>query len=132
MKYRFLTVFLAVALSACSQNDAITSSVATTHNHHAPNHHAPTSSSHTAPHIVAYQQSMNAMHKDMMTASQISNPDRAFALGMIPHHQGAVQMAQIELKYGTDPKMRQLAQAIIQAQEPEIKQMQNWLSQNPK
>ena len=68
----------------------------------------------------------------MMKVIQFYNPDRAFALGMIPHHQGAVQMAQIELKYGTDPKMRQLAQAIIQAQEPEIKQMQNWLSQNPK
>ncbi len=131
MKYRFLIVFLAVALSACSQNDAITSSVATTHNHHAPNHHAPTSSSHTAPHIVAYQQSMNAMHKDMMTASQISNPDRAFALGMIPHHQGAVEMAKIQLQYGKNAEMRQLAQAILQNQQPEIDFMQNWLKNAP-
>ena len=36
-------------------------------------------------------------------------------------------MAQIELKYGSDPEMRKLAQDIIDAQGPEIKQMQDWL-----
>ena len=56
------------------------------------------------------------------------NPDAAFAAGMLAHHQGAVEMAQIELKYGKDPVMRKLAENIIQAQEGEIKLMQNWLA----
>ncbi len=79
------------------------------------------------PHIAAYTQSMSAMHNQMMTASQNANPDIAFAAGMIPHHQGAIDMANIELKYGTDSQMRTLATNVIQAQQSEITQMQRWL-----
>lgn len=46
--------------------------------------------------------------------------DMAFARGMLPYHRGAVDMAMVQLQYGTDKAMRKLAQAIIDAQQPEI------------
>ena len=46
---------------------------------------------------------------------------------MLPHHIGAVKMAEVELKYGKDPEMRKLAEDIINAQQAEIEQMQKWL-----
>lgn len=73
---------------------------------------------------------MTRMHDDMMKGSMLDDPDAAFAAGMIPHHQGAVEMARIELKYGKDPDMKSLAQQIIDAQEPEIRQMRDWLARN--
>ena len=72
-------------------------------------------------------QGMNQMHQDMMAASQYKDPDVAFAAGMLPHHIGAVKMAEVELKYGKDPEMRKLAENIINAQQAEIEQMQKWL-----
>lgn len=71
--------------------------------------------------------SMNKMHENMAKGMNSDNADVAFAQGMIAHHLGAIDMAKIELKYGTDPEMRKLAQAIIDAQGPEIEQMQKWL-----
>ena len=75
-------------------------------------------------------ESMNKMHADMAKGMNSENADVAFADGMIAHHLGAIDMAKIELKYGTDPEMRKLAQAIIDAQGPEIEQMQKWLDKN--
>ena len=49
---------------------------------------------------------------------------------MIAHHQGAIDMAKIELKYGKDPELKALARNIIKAQQPEIKFMQQWLKKN--
>lgn len=66
-------------------------------------------------------------HEAMMTAIYEPDPDVAFAKAMIPHHEGAVSMAKIQLQYGKDETMRKLAQAIIDAQEPEIRLMQDWL-----
>ncbi len=74
--------------------------------------------------------SMNKMHENMAKGMNSANADVAFAQGMIAHHLGAIDMAKIELKYGTDPEMRKLAQAIIDAQGPEIEQMQKWLEKN--
>ena len=54
----------------------------------------------------------------------------AFAAGMLPHHQGAVKMAEIELKYGTDKRLRELAQDIIRAQNAEIAFMKRWLEKH--
>ena len=74
-----------------------------------------------------FMQGMNQMHQDMMAAMQYKDPDVAFAAGMLPHHIGAVKMAEVELKYGKDPEMRKLAENIINAQQAEIEQMQKWL-----
>ena len=77
-------------------------------------------------------QGMNQMNQDMMAAEQYKDPDVAFAAGMLPHHIGAVKMAEVELKYGKDPEMRKLAEDIINAQQAEIEQMQKWLKAHNK
>nr|WP_314458376.1 DUF305 domain-containing protein [uncultured Neisseria sp.] len=77
-------------------------------------------------------QGMDQMNQDMMAAAQYKDPDVAFAAGMLPHHIGAVKMAEVELKYGKNPEMRKLAEDIINAQQAEIEQMQKWLKAHNK
>lgn len=70
--------------------------------------------------------SMPAMHEGMMN----QDADVAFACGMIAHHQGAIDMAEVLLEHGQDEEMRALAQEIIDAQVGEIEQMTTWLAEN--
>ncbi len=69
------------------------------------------------------------MHKDMAIRFT-GNADADFTRGMIPHHQGAVDMAEIVLKFGKDDEIKKLATDIIAAQKTEIAQMQAWLQKN--
>lgn len=71
---------------------------------------------------------MLKMHRDMHQPPS-GNVDRDFAAMMIPHHQGAVDMAQAVLRYGRDPRMRRLAQEIIVEQQQEIAIMRQFLEQ---
>jgi uncharacterized protein (DUF305 family) len=73
---------------------------------------------------------MDRMHSDMMIGMTASDLDVAFVCGMIPHHQGAIDMARAELEYGDDPWVREMAQKVIDAQEAEIAQMKDWLRAN--
>ena len=59
-----------------------------------------------------------SMHKMMadMTIKPTGDVDRDFVAMMVPHHQGAVDMAKAELKYGHNAQLRQLAQEIVAAQ----------------
>ena len=75
----------------------------------------------------AYIEAMNTMHAGMMMAFT-GDPDVDFIKGMIPHHQGAVDAAKVELQYGTDPEARAFAEKVIAAQEAEIKWMTEWLA----
>ena len=79
-----------------------------------------------APSNAAYEAANAKMHKDMAIPLS-GDADRDFLAGMIPHHQGAIDMAEVVLKYGKDPKVRKLAQDIIAAQKAEIAMMQEWL-----
>jgi len=74
----------------------------------------------------AYSSAAGKMHHAMMI-KYTGNADVDFVRGMIPHHQGAINMAKIELKYGKNEEMRKLAKQIIAAQEQEIAFMNNWL-----
>lgn len=78
-----------------------------------------------SPSTLAYQAANHAMHAGMDIAFT-GNADYDFIVGMIPHHQGAIDMAKIQLQYGQDERVRNLAQAVIDAQEAEIAQMQAW------
>ena len=74
-----------------------------------------------------YMGAMMQMHGSMMRTTMTGNADRDFMMMMIPHHEAAVAMAQTELQYGVDPKVKALAQRIISAQRSEIKEMNSWL-----
>ncbi|GGL50394.1 CopM family metallochaperone [Wenxinia marina] len=76
----------------------------------------------------AYARSMAGMHDEMMEGLQHDDPDVAFVLGMIPHHQGAIDMARIQLAAGTDPETRELSRHIIAEQQLEIDAMRAWLA----
>jgi uncharacterized protein (DUF305 family) len=71
---------------------------------------------------------MRVMHNGMQTAPQTGDPDRDFVTMMIPHHQGAIDMAKGVLLYGKDPQIRRLAQEIITDQQHEVQLMQLWLA----
>jgi uncharacterized protein (DUF305 family) len=74
------------------------------------------------------QTAMAHMDAAMNVASS-GDPDRDFAAMMIPHHQGAVDMALAELRFGNDPRLQRLAAGIIVEQRSEIAWMQQLLDE---
>ena len=67
--------------------------------------------------------SMDTMHAEMQKIRYSGNADADFASLMIPHHEGAIEMSKVELQFGTDPRLRRLAQEIIVTQQSEIEVM---------
>lgn len=77
----------------------------------------------------AFAKANAAMHTGM-DITFTGNADVDFAKGMIAHHQGAIDMAKIELQHGKNAEMRKLAEDVIKAQEGEIAFMKDWLAKN--
>ena len=89
-------------------------------------HHAPGPAAAADPASQAYLAAADRMHREM-AIEYSGDPDVDFARGMIAHHQGAIDMARALLEHGQDPEIRQLAEAIIAAQESEILFLRSWL-----
>ncbi|RUP10804.1 DUF305 domain-containing protein [Hyphomicrobium sp.] len=81
-----------------------------------------------APAASALATAIYKMDEAMHALTYTGNPDVDFVTKMIPHHQGAVDMARAELEFGTDPKIRKLAQSIIKSQDRQIAEIRGWLA----
>ena len=75
----------------------------------------------------AYSAAMDKMHGPMMDGIANPDPDVALVMGMVPHHQGAIDMAEIMLKLDNGHHNHELAREIIAAQQREINQTKAWL-----
>ncbi|GAA0308851.1 CopM family metallochaperone [Psychrobacter aestuarii] len=75
-----------------------------------------------------YVRSMDKMHEEMMIAADYKDPDVAFAKGMLGHHRGAIDMAKLQLKYGSNSELTALAQQVIDTQQGEIDILKKWLA----
>ena len=142
MKYNILSVFLTLLIFvAAGLGYAFGSGMLSMdHGHHTGSmcHHMPDGSmmgdcdskeENPTPSTRAFMEVNNVMHRDMNIAFS-GDADNDFVRGMIPHHQGAVDMAKVLLEYGTDPDLQKLGQEIIAAQEVEIAFMEQWLAAN--
>jgi len=112
---------LATAQSQMNTDDSM-------QNHDMSGHSMPVSDS---PSTKAYKAANDSMHKDMMVEFT-GDADIDFMRGMIPHHQGAIDMAKVVIEYGKDPDVRKLAEDVIKAQEGEISMMKKWLADRSK
>ena len=118
-----LLVIAALPVTSSAHIHNKTVKLAQTHQHRG-THTAKSSA--PAPSTAAYQAANAKMHKSMDIKFS-GNADVDFARGMIPHHQGAIDMAKVVLAHGKNPEIRKLAQEIIKAQESEIAWMKEWL-----
>lgn len=81
-------------------------------------------------HQKAAMAGMMQMDADMAQGMMQDDADMAFMCGMIAHHQGAIAMSEVVLKFGKDPQAKALAQRIIDAQKPEIAEMTDWVAKH--
>ncbi len=116
----FVAAFVALAPVAGAQDG---------HEHH--EHGAASSGEQKDQVVEAFEAANDKMH-GAMDVELTGDADVDFVRGMIPHHQGAIDMAKVVLRYGKDPQMRQLAQGVINAQEAEIASMKDWLTKHGK
>jgi hypothetical protein len=90
-------------------------------------HHGHGAAAPATPAVAEYQ----AAHASMMRGMAVpytGDPDADFRIQMIPHHQGAIDMARVALRHAKDPWTRQMAEGVIVEQQREIAEMQQWLA----
>jgi uncharacterized protein (DUF305 family) len=93
--------------------------------------HATMDGSNVSASTKAFDGAMTSMMQGMM-AAPTSKPDLDFMQGMIPHHQGAIEMSKVVLQFGKDAEVKTLAENVIKAQEGEIAFMKAWLDKTDK
>ena len=108
---------------AAGAADARAAGAADAHRHGA----TPPAGAAQSPSTAAFIAANEVMHRDMAIAFT-GDTDRDFAAGMIPHHEGAIAMARIQLAHGRDPGMRRMAEEVIRAQESEIATLRAFLA----
>ena len=87
---------------------------------------AQTAQTPSAPSTQGYRQANETMHRNM-DISFSGDSDVDFVRSMVPHHQGAIDMAKVALQHTRDEQIRKWATAVIREQEREIAEMQTWL-----
>ncbi|MBZ7920611.1 DUF305 domain-containing protein [Ensifer adhaerens] len=117
-----------LALAACLGFPAMAEEMSHGTMHHG-SAEAPGPAGDASPASKAFAEANARMHKDMDIA-YTGKADIDFVRGMIAHHQGAIDMAKVELEYGKDETIRKLAEEIMKAQEGEIRMMKEWLAKN--
>ncbi|MDQ2822857.1 MAG: DUF305 domain-containing protein [Pseudomonadota bacterium] len=123
MKHLLACVALAASAGASAHDG---------HHHAAAPAAAPTFMASTAkPFAELMADAMAVMDDGMARAVMTGQPEHDFVTMMLPHHQGAVDMAKALLLTTSDPAMRNMAQGIITEQQIEIQLMQQWLKQHP-
>lgn len=80
---------------------------------------------------MAMQSSMDDMQKKMKSMAMTGNQDMDFAMMMVGHHQGAIDMAQAQIEHGKDKQMISAAKKIIAAQKKEIAMFEAWMKKHP-
>ena len=73
---------------------------------------------------------LKGMDQDMEMLRKADPFDREFIDMMVPHHEGAIAMAEAELEKGENPELKKLAQAVIDAQQREIDEMNEHRKEN--
>lgn len=116
-------------LSACAVAMAVSVMAATTACTKAPE--AATHDAKSMPSGSMDHAKMDGM-KHMDGMSMTGDVDHDFAANMRMHHQMAVDMSEAQLKNGTNPEMRQMAEGIIAAQKKEIAELDQWLEAHKK
>lgn len=79
----------------------------------------------------AFKTADEKMMHGMSAPAYTGNADQDFVAHMIPHHEGAIDMAEVELKYGKDPDLKRLARNIIKAQRDEVAFLKGWQAKHP-
>ena len=83
-----------------------------------------------APFLAENEVAMNKMMNDM-AVKPTGDVDVDFVAMMVPHHQGAIDMAKVELQYGKDPMLKMMAQDIVTSQQKEMDEMKTWQKAHP-
>ena len=78
-----------------------------------------------------YTKSLTRMNDEMKIGMGYNDPDTTFAKSMLGHRRGALDMVNLQLKYGSDPIMRQLAQQVTDSQQSESNIINKWLASHP-